>query len=74
MQNTVHGEFKTSLDYWHLARKFTTEPFLNSSFINSNPDNRIFAVTDSESDKVYVHMYHRINARRKLPRYGIPTL
>ena len=71
--NTVHGEFKTNLDFWHLARK-VEDPLLNKNFIECDPDQRVFAVTDQEVDKMYVHMFHRINARRPLPRYNIPTL
>ena len=71
--NTVHGEFKTNLDFWHLARK-VEDPLLNSSFIKCTPDDRVFAVVDQELDKMYVHMFHRINAKRPLPRYNIPTL
>ena len=71
--NTVHGEFKTNLDFWHMARK-VEDPLLNERFIECDPDQRVFAVTDQEVDKMYVHMFHRINARRPLPRYNIPTL
>ena len=71
--NTVHGEFKTNLDFWHLARKIEN-PVLNDNFIQCEPDDRVFAVTDQEVDKMYVHMFHRINAKRPLPRYNIPTL
>jgi hypothetical protein len=71
--NTVHGEFKTNLDFWHMARKIE-DPLLNESFIQCQPDDRVFAVVDQELDKMYVHMFHRINARRPLPRYNIPTL
>ena len=71
--NTVHGEFKTNLDFWHMARK-VENPVLNLSFIKCDPDQRVFAVTDQELDKMYIHMFHRINARRPLPRYNIPTM
>ena len=71
--NTVHGEFKTTLDFWHMARK-VEDPLLNKDFIECDPDQRVFAVTDQEVDKMYVHMFHRINAKRPLPRYNIPTL
>ena len=30
--STVHGEFKRNLDFFHLGRKFTSQPALNSSF------------------------------------------
>lgn len=73
--NTVHGDFKTSLDFWHMARKLNgTSAVLNEQFIECNPTDRVFAVEDETVDKMYVHMFHRIDARRPLPRYNIPTL
>lgn len=41
----VSGEFRTSaLDYWHMARQFSSDPALNSSFVTSDPTKRINAV------------------------------
>jgi hypothetical protein len=72
--NTVHGDFKNSLDFWHMARKIDANPVLNEEFIECTPTDRVFAVEDPTVDKMYIHMFHRINARRPLPRYNIPTL
>jgi hypothetical protein len=72
--DTVHGEFKTTLDFWHMGRKFANRPKLNRDFIemNSNEVNRIFAV--SEAEQLYVHMFHKIKAKRKLPYFGTPRI
>ena len=70
--STVHGEMKTTLDFWHYARKFATAPALNEEFIECNPDGRIFAVTDEET--VYVHLYNKIKARRLMPVFGTPQI
>ena len=72
--NTVHGDFKTNLDFWHMSRLIGENPALNKDFIECSPTDRVFAVEDPSYDKMYVHMFHRINARRPLPRYNIPTL
>ena len=43
----VHGEFRTSLDYWHDSRRFDSKPVLNTEFckVTEKDDlNRIFAV------------------------------
>lgn len=73
---SVHGEFKTNLDYWHLARKFAAAPPLNSDFVKINVDDtkRIFAVTDPDSDDIYCQIFHDISAIRPLPYFGTPTL
>lgn len=45
----VCGDFRDVYDYWHLGRLFsdTSAPQLNASFIECNPDKRIFAVPSS---------------------------
>lgn len=58
----VTGEFRNILDYWHMARKFTTQPVLNESFVTADPTDRIYAST--ETDQLYAMISHRIAARR----------
>lgn len=64
----VSGEFRTLLTSWHMARDFTTTPVLNSSFIQSNPTNRVYASTDT--DQVYATCLHKIVARRLVAQTG----
>jgi hypothetical protein len=82
--SSVHGDFKDTLNYWHMGRVFDNTPQLNSEFIECNPTDRIFAVQDlpdsgegenpvQNYDKLYCHMYHKIHAKRPLPKYGIPS-
>lgn len=72
--STVHGDFKTDLDYWHMSRKFASHnPVLNPDFVISDPTTRIFAVEDINVDKLYCVLFNRVKARRPLPRYNIPT-
>lgn len=72
----VAGTFRSSLDHWHLGRKFDAPPVLDGSFIEcgSTEDdlNRIFA--DTTGDQIYAHIFNNINVIRKLPMYGIPTI
>lgn len=67
----VHGDFRDSLDFWHLGRIFTQLPVLNEDFVKCNPDNRIFAV-QSDVDHLWVDIYHNIKALRPIPKYGDP--
>lgn len=63
----VHGEFKTSLSYWTMARKFESEPRLNAEFQNIDPESVQSSVFSNPSeDTLYVDIYHRITAKRKL--------
>lgn len=73
LPSRVSGEMRSSLDFWHLGRIFADSPSLNSDFIECNPDTRIFAVEDNV-DHIYSHIFNNISVRRKLPRFGTPTI
>lgn len=61
-ESFVSGEFRTILDYWHMARKFTSQPALNGTFVKCDPTNRIYASTTT--NELYAMVSHRISARR----------
>ena len=71
--SSVHGEFRTTLDFWHLSRQFASRPALNLQFIQMQPDNadRIFAVPEAE-DKLYCYINNQIKAKRPMPYFGTP--
>lgn len=73
MNNRFSGEFRSTLSFWHLGRIFNRAlpPQLNDTFIKANPNTRIFAV--EEGDHIFGHIYNRIRAVRKMPKYGIPS-
>lgn len=73
MSGRVAGEFRTSLDYWHLGRIFGNSPHLNEAFITCDPDPRIFAVTTPNVDHMYCHILHKIRAVRPMPKFGTPS-
>lgn len=72
----IHGDFRDSLLYWTLARKFGNEPKLNGDFmkIDKNVVSRIFAVQDTPYDHILVQLYHDMPTSRKLPKYGQPGI
>lgn len=72
MQSTVHGDFKTTLDFWTWFRKFdpTIPPVLNQEFIACKPDPRVFA--DLEGNQFYCHLAWYGSAQRALPLFAIP--
>lgn len=51
MYNTVHGNFKTTLDYWQLTRRFNdSAPVINDDFLRIHPADdldQIFSVPDA---------------------------
>lgn len=66
LPSTIAGEFRSSLDHWHMARIFASEPALNSSFVTAAPTKRMLA--SSSTDALYVMANHSIQARRMIGR------
>jgi hypothetical protein len=66
--STVAGEFRSTLNSWHMARDFTSDPALNATFVKANPTTRIFA--SATNDQLQVMAYHSIQARRLLSKRG----
>lgn len=61
-ESTVAGQFRTTLNFWHYARLFSSAPALNADFVKSVPTKRVNAVTSE--DCLWVMANHRMIARR----------
>lgn len=75
--NTVHGNFRDNLAFWHMGRIFSNAPSLNESFVMADPNQgmeRIFAVESADIDKLYCQIYHNLTAVRPLPFFGTPRI
>lgn len=72
--SSVHGEFKTNLNFWHWGRIFTGFPTLSKEFMECDPSERIFNVVDTNTASMYCIVSNKITARRPLPYFGTPTL
>lgn len=72
--NRVAGDFRTTLDFWHLSRIFSADPVMGETFIKCNPTdaNRVFAVT-GDGDKILMHIENIVKARRPMSNYGTPV-
>lgn len=81
MQDRVAGDFRDDLLFWHLSRKFTARPSLDSDFVTMREHDtaqeetyrRIFAVQDG-TDYLWIQLFHNITAKRPLPYFGVPRL
>lgn len=71
-EGRVAGEFRDTLDYWHMARKFASAPALNASFVSANPTDRIYAVP--AADQLYVMAKQKCIARRRVIQRAKPKL
>lgn len=70
----AHGDFRGNLSFWHLNRIFDGRPNLNTTFVECNPSNRVFATSETDDDKFWVQMYQDVRALRLMPKYGTPML
>lgn len=73
--NRVAGDFRTSLDFWHLGRKFANYPGLNEDFVTmwDYEIERVFAVQGAE-DNLWCQVLNQVKAARKLPVFGTPKI
>lgn len=62
IQSYVTGDFRSTMNDWHLARSFASAPALNQSFISCDPGRRIFA--EQTADPIWAMFSHSIQARR----------
>ena len=72
--NEAHGDFRGNMAFWHLNRIFTAKPNLNTTFVECNPSDRVFATAGSSVDKYWVQIYQDVKALRLMPKYGTPML
>lgn len=69
-ESTVAGDMRTTLNFWHMARTFGTEPTLNADFVQAVPTKRVFQVQNA--DVMWVMAHHTLVARRLVSANGVP--
>ena len=72
----IHGEFKSNLAYWTMARFLKGDPTLNANFIHINNDdvNRVFAVDSELAYPLICDIFLNCKMSRLISRYGNPRL
>lgn len=90
LPDEIHGEFRNSLNYWHMSRIF---PYLNekipyngmviNSLINIGKDfiachpkdvDRVFAIQSQVSSQLKLQIFFDFSMRRPMPEFPIPSL
>lgn len=66
--SSIAGEFRTTLDFWHFARQFSSDPALNADFVKCVPTENPFAVPSE--DVLQIMARHSIQARRLVTKTG----
>ena len=65
----VCGDFRDTLDFWHLGRQFDQAPALNASLVTCKPSKRIFNV--QTEDTLWCAAQHRIVAKRQVAKNAV---
>lgn len=67
-ESSIAGAFRSTLNYWHMARIFGSEPTLNGTFVTCDPTQRNFV--DTSGDPLLIMANHSIQARRLVAKMG----
>jgi len=69
----ISGEMRTTLNYWHQARSFSSDVALNGTFVTSNPTDRIFALgsTVNQLRVKAMHDVKMLRQMRRIPMRGV---
>lgn len=76
----VTGEMRSNhdktLDSWHFADNYASQPFLSSDWIDEDkaPVDRALAVQSSVSNQIFVDFFVQNETTRPMPVYSIPGL
>lgn len=64
MESSIAGDFKDTLDFWNMARSFSSDPALNDTFVTCNPTTRVWPATSAA--QMYIMAHHNVQAIRNL--------
>lgn len=73
--DSIAGDFRTTLSYWHQSRLFTQRPSFNNSFVECNPSDRVFALDTETFPRPYLgEFYFDVQSVRPMDKYPISRL
>lgn len=72
----LNSLYNNSLDVFHFGDEYASKPLLGSDFIKETPSfvDRTLSVPSTTMPQFVLDFYHKFNAIRVLPLYGIPGL
>ncbi len=72
--SNVGQDFRTTLNSWHLGRDLDGSTALNDAFVRCHPSDRIYQVSRSVADPLWIMANHHIVARRMVPKRANPRI
>lgn len=70
----IQGDFRDTLNAWHLGRELQSGVTLNEDFVKCDPSRRIFQITDETVDTLWIMANNHIVARRLVPKRANPRI
>ena len=76
VSGAMRSNYQTTLDAWHYADKYESQPILSSDWIDETSANidRTLAVQSTTEDQFIADFYFACEATRPMPLYSIPGL
>lgn len=76
VSGAMRSNYQTTLDAWHYADKYTSQPILSSDWIDETSANidRTLAIQSATEDQFIADFYFACEATRPMPLYSIPGL
>ncbi len=76
VSGAMRSNYQTTLDAWHYADKYASQPILSSEWIDETSANidRTLAVQSTKEDQFIADFYFACEATRPMPLYSIPGL
>lgn len=71
-KSNVHGEFRSTLDYWHMGRKFSSAPVLNASFVECDPTKRVY--NEQTQHSLWCSAQHRMKVLSPIGKNRAPRI
>lgn len=72
LPSRVSGEFRDTLDYWHMAREFDTPPALNGDFVEAVPTDRVYSA--GAAHQLQVRVWNSVKRKSPVFPEGRPLL
>lgn len=69
-ESSIAGQFRTTLNFWHYARIFSSAPALNDDFVKADPTDRVYSVQGE--DELFIKCINSVKMRRMLSKNGTP--
>lgn len=73
IESRVSGEFRDTLDFWHMGIKYDTPPALNGDFVEAVPTDRVYAAGGA-AHQLQVRVWNHVKRKSMVYPQGRPQL